>query len=168
MKRILLYAAAIALCPSAMTGSRAQAREKTSSSSARQSIDALNQKEAAACMSMDHAASAALWADDGVDLIQGLAPMIGKQAISSWYNSLAPLETGAKMEYCTIDWQAIKIQGDWAWEWGINRQKIDFPAPRKPFVGEGKILLILKKQSGGEWKIELESWNSNPPAKAAQ
>lgn len=168
MKRILpCVALSIALCPLAIARSRVHGR-KTASASARKDIDALNQKETAACASMDHAASAALWADDGVDLIQGLAPMIGKDAIAKWYNSLTPLEKGAKMEYCTIDWQKINIQGDWAWEWGINRQRISFPPPRKPFVGEGKILLILKKQAGGEWKIELESWNSNPPVRAEQ
>lgn len=91
--------------------------------------------------------------------------MVGKAAISKWYASLAPLTKGAKMEYCTIDWRKIKVQGDWAWEWGINRQKIDFPPPQKPFVSEGKILLIVKKQASGEWKIELESWNSSPAAR---
>lgn len=130
--------------------------------SARQAIDALNQKEADACRTMDNSIAKTLWADDGVDLIQGLEPMIGKRAISDWLDSLAPQLKGAKMEYCTIEWRDLKISGDWAYEWGITRQKIDLPAPQKPFESEGKMLLIVKRQQNGAWKVEVESWNSLP------
>ena len=66
------------------------------------------------------------------------------------------------MVYCTVDWQDVQIRGDLAYEWGINRQKIDFPPPKKSFQNEGKIVLILKRQSDGSWKIVLESWNASP------
>lgn len=136
--------------------------KSTAVSSARAAVNALNRKEEAACRSMDNAESGALWADDGVDLIEGLAPMIGKAAIVKWYDSLTPQLRGAKMEYCTVDWHEIKIERDWAWEWAITRQRIDLPAPQKPVESDGKMLLILKRQSDGTWKIELESWNSEP------
>lgn len=131
-------------------------------SSARAAVNALNQKEEEACSKMDNAESGALWADDGVDLIQGLEPMIGKATIVKWYDSLTAQTKGAKMEYCTVEWRKIKIQGDWAWEWAITKQKIDFPGTPKPFESQGKMLFILKKQADGQWKIELESWNSLP------
>ncbi|HVA18344.1 MAG TPA: hypothetical protein VMV59_11600, partial [Candidatus Dormibacteraeota bacterium] len=102
----------------------------------------MNQKEAEACRKMDQSASAALWADDGVDLIQGLQPMVGKAAISQWLDGLTAQTRGAKMDYCTIDWKQVKIQGDWVYEWGITRQKIEFPPPQKSFENEGKMLLI--------------------------
>ncbi len=129
---------------------------------ARQSLDAFNREFVGACQRMDHPAAAAFWADDGVDLLPGLEPMIGKAKIAQWLNGLTPQLRGAKMVYCTVDWRDIKIQGDWAYEWGINRQKIEFPPPQKPFEGDGKILLILKRQADGSWRLELESWNSNP------
>lgn len=129
---------------------------------ARQAIDAFNKKEAEACRTMDHAGSKALWADDGVDLIEGLPPMVGKKAISDWLDSLTPQLKGAKMEYCTIEWHDLKVRGDWAYEWGITRQKIDLPAAQKPFQSDGKMLLILRRQPDGAWKVELESWNTNP------
>lgn len=133
-------------------------------SAARRAVDALNAKEVKACLEMDHTASAALWAEDGVDLIQGLEPMVGKSVIAAWLNSLTPGLKGAKMVYCTIDWKQITMQGDWAYEWGINKQRIEFPPPQQPFESEGKMTLVLKRQTNGEWKIELESWNSNPKA----
>ena len=111
---------------------------------------------------MDQPAGADLWADDGADLLPGIAPMVGKAKISDWLNSLTPQLAGAKMVYCTVDWRDIQIHGDVAYEWGINRQKIEFPSPQKPFANEGKILLILKRQHDGAWKIAVESWNNNP------
>lgn len=161
MKRIVILFLLIA--PSVLAAGRANSHAKgLQAEQPRKAIDELNQKEIDACLKMDHAGSAALWAEDGVDLIQGLQPMIGKAAISKWYDSLTPQLHGAKMEYCTIDWQQIKIQDDWAWEWGVNRQKINFPPPQESFESDGKILLILKRQADGAWRIELESWNSNP------
>jgi ketosteroid isomerase-like protein len=129
---------------------------------ARKSLDAFNQEFTSACQKMDNPAAAALWADDGADLLPGMAPMIGKAKISDWLNGLTPQLAGAKMAYCTVDWQDIQIHGDLAYEWGINRQKIEFPPPKQSFENEGKILLILKRQANGSWKIVLESWNSNP------
>jgi len=136
------------------------------SAAARAAVDDLNAKFVRACREMDNAASASLWADDGVDLIQGLAPMVGKAAIAAWLDGLAPGLKGAKMVYCTIDWKQITIQGDVAYEWGTNRQRMEFPPPAQPFESEGKITLVLERQTNGEWKIGLESWNSSPKAGA--
>ncbi|SRR5579875_202470 len=135
---------------------------------ARKSLDAFNQEFISACQRMDHKADAALWTDDGVDLLPGLEPMVGKAKISAWLDSLTPQLAGAKMQHCTVEWQDIQIHGDLAYEWGINRQKIDFPPPKKSFEGNGKILLILKRQHDGSWKVALESWNANPQPSGKQ
>lgn len=159
-------ACAAVLVLGAMAPVRAQARSPDGSAApdtaARRAIDALNAREVKACQDMDNAASAALWADDGVDLIQGLEPMVGKPVIAAWLNGLTAGLKGARMVYCTIDWKQITIQGDWAYEWGINKQRIEFPPPQSPFESEGKMTLVLKRQPTGDWKIELESWNSSP------
>lgn len=136
--------------------------QSTAPSNARKSVDAFNQAFMQACQTMDHAASAGFWAEDGVDLLPGMQPLTGKPKITAWLDSLTPQLAGAKMVYCTIDWQDVQIHGDLAYEWGINRQKIEFPPPQKPFASEGKITLILKQQADGLWKIALESWNSSP------
>ncbi len=153
---VLLFAASLLFLPGV---SRSAPPGQTST---RQAIEVLNQKEAESCRTMDNSISKALWAEDGVDLIQGLQPMVGKKAISDWLDSLTPQLKGTKMEYCTIDWHDLKIDGDWAYEWAITRQKIDPPAPQKPFESAGKMVLILRRQPDGAWKVELESWNSLP------
>jgi len=139
------------------------AQKVSTEQDARKALDMFNQQFMSACQNMDHPAAAALWADDGADLLPGMAPMIGKAKISEWLNGLTPQLAGAKMVYCTVDWQDIQIHREIAYEWGINRQKIEFPPPKKSFENTGKILLILKRQGDGPWKIALESWNSNPP-----
>jgi ketosteroid isomerase-like protein len=144
---------------------RAQADKTAAEQEARKSLDAFNKEFIDACVKMDHAADGAFWADDGTDLIEGMDPMVGKTKITEWLHSLTPMLAHAKMDYCTIDWQDIRIHGDLAYEWGINKQKIEFPPPQEPFVGAGKILLILKRQPSGTWKVEVESWNSLPERK---
>jgi len=132
---------------------------------ARKALDQFNQNFDAACQKMDNPAAAALWDENGADLLPGMAPMIGKPKISEWLNGLTPQLAGAKMLYCTVDWQDIQIHGDVAYEWGINRQKIEFPS-KPSFANEGKIVLILRRHPDGLWKIALESWNNNPQPQA--
>jgi ketosteroid isomerase-like protein len=155
---LMLVLAILAFWPSIPTGKISAGQDP------RKSLDTFNREFIGACQRMDHPAAAALWADDGVDLLPGIAPMIGKAKISEWLNGLTPRLAGGKMAYCTVDWKDVQIQGDLAYEWGINRQKIEFPPPQQTIAGEGKILLILKRQADGSWKIALESWNSNPPS----
>ena len=114
---------------------------------------------------MNHAQAAELWADDGVDLLPGMDPMIGKATISSWLNGLTEQMKGAKMLQCDIDWQKVQVSGDTAYEWGINTQTVFLPNQLEPFKNKGKITLILRKQTDGSWKLALESWNSSPQAK---
>lgn len=136
--------------------------QKDSPARARNAVDALNRQIVQACQERDFNATAALWADNGVDLLPGLAPMVGKTKITAWLESLRPQTEGGRMRYCTIDWQDIQIHKDVAYEWGINRQLIEYPPPRKSAPNEGKILYILRRQADGTWKIALESWNSSP------
>jgi ketosteroid isomerase-like protein len=158
---VLLFGLGVSLTVFVFASARSTATV-SADEDARKSLDAFNQEFIAACQKMDNPAAAALWADDGADLLPGMAPIVGKAKISSWLNGLTPQLAGAKMVYCTVDWQDIQIHGDLAYEWGINRQKIEFPPPKQSFENEGKILLILKRVNGS-WRIALESWNSNPP-----
>jgi uncharacterized protein (TIGR02246 family) len=153
----------MSLSHAAQCGAKSAA-QSAADEGARQAVIALNQKFADACRTMDNPGTAALWADDGVDLIPGMLPMVGKAAISDWLNGLTAQLAGAKMEYCTVDWREINIQDSWAFEWGITRQKIVFPPPQKTAASEGKVLLVLKRQKDSSWKIRMESWTSNPSA----
>jgi len=69
----------------------------------------LNQEIVRACQQRDFDATLALWADDGVDLLPGLRPMVGKAKISAWLDSLRPQMEGTKMRYCTVDCRTFRF-----------------------------------------------------------
>jgi ketosteroid isomerase-like protein len=125
-------------------------------------VDEFNRRFVESCRNMDNALAIALWSEDGVDLLPGMEPMVGKAAISKWLTDLTEQTKGAKMLQCDVDWQKIQISGDVAYEWGINTQTVSVPNQADPFKNKGKITLILRKQSDGSWKLVLESWNSSP------
>jgi len=128
-------------------------------------VDDFNQRFIDSCRSMDNARMLELWADDGVDLLPGMEPMVGKAAISQWLRGLTEQMKGAKVLQCDVDWQNIQVSGDVAYEWGVNTQTVSVPNQTEPFKNKGKITLILRKQSDGNWKLVLESWNGSPQAK---
>jgi len=132
---------------------------------ARKPVDVFNLQFVESCRHFDPAGTAALWADDGVDLLPGMDPIIGKSAISKWLSGLSEQVKGTKVVQCDIDWKQIQISGDVAYEWGINTQTVSAPGQPEPFKNKGKITLIVRKQADGPWKLELESWNSSPQAR---
>ena len=128
----------------------------------RKAIDAFNRRFVDNCRTMNHKGGADMWADDGVDLLPGMEPMVGKAAISKWLLGLDDQLKGAKVTQCDVDWQSIQVSGDTAYEWGINTQTVSLPDKSEPFKNKGKITLILRRQAQGDWKLALEAWNSSP------
>ena len=138
------------------------AASRAAADSGRKGIDEFNRRFIEACRSMDHKLSAELWSDDGVNLLPGIDPIIGKPAISQWLNSLDEQMKGAKVTQCDVDWQQTNVVGGVAYEWGINTQTVSIPDKPEPSKNQGKITLILRRQPAGDWKLALESWNSSP------
>jgi uncharacterized protein (TIGR02246 family) len=152
-------------------GSRALAQDRPSSSDpehsasnadARKGLGAFNRAFIDACRSKNNDAAAQLWSDDGVDLLPGMEPMVGKTEISRWLTGLTEKMKGVKVLRCDVDWRETRIAGDVAYEWGINTQTVSVPDRTEPVKNKGKITLILRKQTDGSWKLALESWNSSP------
>lgn len=142
-----------------------QSRYGTAAGNSRKDIEEFNRRFVDACRSMDHKAAIDMWADDGVDLLPGMDPMIGKETIAAWLNGLEAQMKGAKVTQCDVDWQQIQVAGTVAYEWGINTQTVSVPDHPEPFKNKGKITLILRKQLDGSWKQVLESWNNSPQDK---
>lgn len=166
MKKNLLLTCILPLLWSGIACSQSShAPDSQATAGDRKGVDDFNRVFIDSCRTMNHAQAAELWADDGVDLLPGMDPMIGKAAISTWLNGLTEQMKGAKMLQCDIDWQKIQVSGNTAYEWGINTQTVSIPSQSEPFKNKGKITLILRKQTDGSWKVALESWNSSPQAK---
>jgi ketosteroid isomerase-like protein len=144
-----------------INSARAQS-DNAPASQDRKAIDEFNRRFVDNCRTMNHKGAAELWAEDGVDLLPQMEPMVGKAAISKWLLGLDNQLKGAKVTQCDVDWQTVQISGDTAYEWGINTQTVSLPDKPEPFKNRGKITLILRRQPQGEWKLALESWNSSP------
>ncbi len=101
---------------------------------------------------------AAWFADDGVVLSNGAAPLIGKVAIakaSAWKASdyqLAWTPTDAVMG----------PSGDMGYTWGHYEGK-GKDANGNPVLTSGRYMTIWRKEKDGSWKVTLDAGATEPP-----
>jgi uncharacterized protein (TIGR02246 family) len=124
-------------------------------------IKAFNSRFVELISKSDHDGMLALWAEDGVDLMPGEAPIVGKTAIAKWLKDIeshAPDSVVTKEE---LEFHDIQVSGQWASEWATEHQIVQ--PPGKLSIEEyGKIALILHREESGRWKIKQEMWNDSP------
>ena len=82
--------------------------------SAKDEIDAFNKRYVEMHLKMDDAGIFATWAEDGVSLMPGEAPLIGKKAIVGWVQNILAKMPGYKVVKEEIDFHDIQVSGDWA------------------------------------------------------
>jgi uncharacterized protein (TIGR02246 family) len=124
-------------------------------------IDVFNQNYLALHQKMDTPGILSLWAEDGVDLMPGENPLIGRPAITAWLNAVLAKMPGIKVTKQEMTFHDIRVNGNWATEWATEHQVAQRP-DGKVFDGYGKIALILHRASNGEWKVQQETWNDMP------
>lgn len=122
-------------------------------------IDAFNRKMIDAHLKMDNEAVMDLWAEDGVSLLPGTAPMIGKKAITKFLDDVTARMPGNRMEKLDMDFQGIEVSGEWASEWALEHQIVKAPDGQIAFDGHGKMLLVLHRGTDSKWRIKREMWN---------
>ena len=157
MNRIQIVSLALVLVLLSVVSS--SARNK---GDAKAEIGRFNQKFAALHLKMDHAGILAMWADDGVDLMPGEDPLIGKKAITAWLADVQSRMVGHRVTKEELQFHDIPISGDWASEWATEDQAIQMPDGKPSVDGYGKIALVLKREPSGAWKIKQEMWNDAP------
>jgi hypothetical protein len=84
---------------------------------ARSEIDAFNKKFVELHLKMDTPGIMALWAEDGVDLMQGEAPMVGRKTITTWIEGLLANMPRYKVTKEEMEFHDIQVCRDWATEW---------------------------------------------------
>jgi len=131
-------------------------------------IAAFNQKFMDAGLHMDNAAIIACYADDGVSLLPGMAAMEGRKTIARWLDGLVAEMPGYHVVRNDFESHDLRIHGDWASEWVSTHQVVQPPGGKPPLDNWGKMLLVLHRETSGNWVIAQEMWNSAPaPATAA-
>jgi ketosteroid isomerase-like protein len=125
----------------------------------RAQIEAFNRRFEDATRRMDNAALVALWADDGISLLPSTKPIVGKVAIAAFIDSVTNQNKGAQMEKFELKCFAIDVSGDIASEWCSEHQVVLMPGGKPPFDGFGKMLLVLRRDPDGKWRLQREMWN---------
>jgi len=125
-------------------------------------IEAFNQRFQEVTLRMDNAGAMALWADDGVTLLPGMAPIAGKKTIAKWLDDLVAKMPGYQITKQENEFHDIQISGEWASEWGTTYQVVQPPDGKPGIESYGKILLVLHKEKDGRWRIKQEMWNAGP------
>jgi len=129
-------------------------------------IQKLHDADIRASLALDAPALESLWTNDIVTMAPGAPAVVGKEAnVKKLEDGVAQLKA---MEITAFDeqWQEIRIQGDWAYEWGTISGRM------KPFSGGQEIaytmniVRVLNKQPDGTWKIARSIYNdATPPPK---
>jgi len=156
-RRVILGAWFVALL---MAGARIKAR--TTEDKWRTEIEAFNKRYVELHEKMDTAGILALWAEDGVDLMPGNAPMIGRNKISAWVEDIVAKMPGYKMAKQEMEFHDIQVCGDWASEWATEHQLVQPPDGKPLIESYGKMALVLHREANGEWKVQQEMWNAAP------
>jgi uncharacterized protein (TIGR02246 family) len=125
-------------------------------------IDAFNKRYIELHLKMDTAGIYGAWAEDGVSLMPGEAPLIGKKAIVAWVENILSQMPGYKVVKEEIDFHNIQISGDWASEWATEHQVVQPPDGKPVIDSRGKMALVLHREASGEWKVKQEMWNQAP------
>ncbi len=127
----------------------------------RAEIEAFNKRFLDLHLKMDTPGIMAMLAEDGVDLMQGEAPIAGRKTITAWVESVLSQNPGYKVAKEEMEFHDIQLCGNWATEWATEHQVAKAPEGKPDFDGYGKMALVLHRE-GGEWKIKQEMWNASP------
>ena len=130
--------------------------------SAKDEIDAFNKRYVEMHLKMDTPGIFATWAEDGVSLMPGEAPLIGKKAIVAWVENILSKMPGYKVVNEEMEFHDIQISGDWASEWATEHQVVQPPGGKPVIDSRGKMALVLHREPNGEWKVKQEMWNQAP------
>jgi ketosteroid isomerase-like protein len=153
IRNLWLAAVLIALSTSAASGQAASRKDE---------LEKFNNHFRELHLKMDTAGIFALWEDDGVDLMPGEAPMIGKKVMQAWVEDILAKMPDYKVTKEEMEFHDIQVSGDWASEWALEHQVVQPPNGKEPIETWGKIALVLHREADGEWRIKQEMWNAAP------
>jgi uncharacterized protein (TIGR02246 family) len=136
------------------------AKQDTSAEMAK--IGTLRDQFTTAYNSNDAAAVAALYTDDAIMMPSNQAAVEGRTAIQSWYENMYK-GMSVKIAITPIETQ---VAGDWGYDRGTALLTMTPKAKGRPMEESSKYLVIVKRQTGGSWKVFRDIDNSNAPMTA--
>jgi ketosteroid isomerase-like protein len=123
----------------------------------RQLLFSLEARYAAAVKNGGGPAFASFFADDGVTLANGKAPIIGRTAIAA--------EATWKPEQYQLSWTpeggSMGPSGTEGYTWGHYEGRAQ-DARGNPVITQGRYITLWKKEADGTWKVALDASNEQP------
>ena len=126
-------------------------------------LDAHVEAFEAAANAGDAAALAALHTDDAIRMPPNEPSVIGKEAITAWFQTRFEQFT----QKLTLSSEEGEVAGDWAFRRGTYTSAATPKAGGEPIQDDGKYLVIMQKQPDGSWKTFRAIWNSDNPLPGA-
>ena len=115
-------------------------------------IEKFRQQDIAATLSRDPVALTDLWTDDGVRLVQGRPPEVGRGAIRATTERW-PARPGAKvLSYVPEPRDLTFLDDGWAVEWRQYTGSFVASPGGAPIQARGTVLIVYKKMPDGSWK----------------
>jgi len=122
-------------------------------------IQKLHDADITASLALDTNALEALWTDDIVTMAPGGPPVAGREANAKKLEAeVAKLKSTQVLGF-DEQWQEIRIEGDWAYEWGSMSGRLQPFAGGKETDYKLNVMRILNRQPDGTWKIARSIYN---------
>ena len=126
----------------------------------RKAIETVIEQLTDAYVARDWEAFAGFFADDGVWMPPGVAPLRGKDAwwsfVQPWWDNSTVLEIGSTTE-------ELVVIDDWAIELHSEYQVMTFEDSTEPASLYFKGVWIFRRQEDGSWRITQYIWDEDAP-----
>ncbi len=139
------------------TGMSAGALGEPNAAEIRSTIEAENQRAAAAMVAGDLTASLANYSDNAISMMPGMPAMRGKAAIEQ---GISGMMKEVKMTAATFTTEDVTVAGDYAIESGSYTMTMQ-PKTGKAIDDVGKYMSLWQRQPDGSWKIVRDMNNSD-------
>jgi uncharacterized protein (TIGR02246 family) len=125
-------------------------------------IEELHQRDMAASKAGDFETLRTLMSDDAVMMPPGGDFVRGRAAIDAGMGRMAKAMAAVEVLDYVLDFEEVQVVGEYAFEWGMIKGRMRRRDGGEVEESAYKVLRILRRQAGGEWKVHRSIWNEYP------
>jgi uncharacterized protein (TIGR02246 family) len=123
-------------------------------------IERLHQRDMEASRSGDFETLRSIISDDAVMLPPGSGVTRGRAELEQGFRRMAEAMSGVEVLEYELDFEEVKIVGDYAFEWGYIRGAMRAREGGAVERSTYKVMRVLQKQPDGTWKVHRSIWNN--------
>jgi ketosteroid isomerase-like protein len=126
-------------------------------------IQKLHDADIEASLALDVPKLEALWTEDIVTMAPSGPAVVGRAANNKKLEDAAEKLRATEILAFDEQWQEVRIQGDWAYEWGTMSGRMHPFAGGKETDYKLNVMRVLNRQPDGTWKIARSIYNDATP-----